>query len=555
MGGEIISLVSSNEIFRDITENASNSQPRDETRGDRGDPARSPPRKTLPVVLELSDLSDSSDFPDASSIQPRRGPLRKDPRQIFHRTASSTARPRAGGKLGVAPPPPPLRRAFDDPIELSSTPDFGPKVKWVGVPESRQGAAAAACRHDSFTFLPRLCGGRYRPRDWDAKRPRLGNPARAPRPSAMRDPEDEVEVSVQSLVDTPSPFSELSPPRRTTDWDPISSSAPEILPPPRREEDVINIDSDSEDLGRAASISSDESFPDVSNLGPSTTTHHRTSLSRPGGSTTERDRKKREREAAKEQRLKDKARAAALAEVNKVKTDKKISARIENARWDSGPVGHVVRWRRRVRARYDEDRGHYEPIPERVEDETFALALLDADEFVGLCLDPWMRRNRNLRNRQFAAAVRNVGGTTTTTTTTTSSTAGSRRPRAEYVDEETIESGLLALQVLHGALIHHASAPVETAQWIVTFTQHISTVPYRRRRDEANASAAAFCMDAGQVRVGEGAADTYVRMLQEITRVTAPVAYGIAAECPSIGDLVARLETGARWRCRIVGRR
>lgn len=50
-----------------------------------------------------------------------------------------------------------------------------------------------------------------------------------------------------------------------------------------------------------------------------------------------------------------------------------------------------------------------------------------------------------------------------------------------------------------------------------------------------------FCMDVGQVKTGESKDDTYVKMLQEIIRVTAPVAYGIAAEYPSVQALVEGL--------------
>ena len=48
----------------------------------------------------------------------------------------------------------------------------------------------------------------------------------------------------------------------------------------------------------------------------------------------------------------------------------------------------------------------------------------------------------------------------------------------------------------------------------------------------------AFCMDVGQVKTGDDKEDTYVKMLQEIVRVTAPIAYGIAAQYPSVVDLV-----------------
>ena len=232
---------------------------------------------------------------------------------------------------------------------------------------------------------------------------------------------------------------------------------------------------------------------------------------------------------------------------------------------------NVVRWRRKVRCRYNDELGHWEPIPMRVEQEKYAMVIVTAVEFVqrvlatdGANLEahvvsmqrefanhdiiylieglvPWMRKNHNLRNRQFVSAVRGSQPEEQPPT----STQRRRKPPAapaEYVDEDLIEDALLQLQVLHGVLIHHVSAPVETARWIAVFTQHISTVPYRRQREESNAAAAAFCMEAGQVRTGDGTRDTYVKMLQEIGRVTAPIAYGIAAEFGSVSKLVRGLE-------------
>ena len=51
-----------------------------------------------------------------------------------------------------------------------------------------------------------------------------------------------------------------------------------------------------------------------------------------------------------------------------------------------------------------------------------------------------------------------------------------------------------------------------------------------------------FCMDVGQVRTGDDVQDTYVKMLQQIVRVTAPIAYGIAAEYPNVESLVRGFE-------------
>jgi hypothetical protein len=49
---------------------------------------------------------------------------------------------------------------------------------------------------------------------------------------------------------------------------------------------------------------------------------------------------------------------------------------------------------------------------------------------------------------------------------------------------------------------------------------------------------ASFCMETGQVKTGEDKNDTFIKMLQEIVRVTAPVAYGIAAEYPDVPSLM-----------------
>jgi crossover junction endonuclease EME1 len=338
----------------------------------------------------------------------------------------------------------------------------------------------------------------------------------------------------------------------------------------------------------------------------------------------EKERKRLEKERAKEERIQEKARAAALAEVNKIRTDKKVSTPemivdlpatldenvklqaetllrdldVQSAGWSS-PVENVVKWRRKVRSRYNTDLGHWEPVQEHIERENYAMVIIPASKFVDLVLgeesasleshvlrmkrhfpndtiiylieglDLWLRKNRNVRNRQFVSAVRSglepVNTNTVypppgpgpgpgaappssqpqrkrkTTTTTT-------QQQQTYISEETVETALLHLQVLHNLLIHHTTIPLETARWIAVFTQHISTVPYRRQRDAATDAAAGFCMETGQVRTGDGPRDTYVRMLQEIGRVTAPIAYGIAGEFETVGKLVKGLEEGGPLR-------
>lgn len=50
-----------------------------------------------------------------------------------------------------------------------------------------------------------------------------------------------------------------------------------------------------------------------------------------------------------------------------------------------------------------------------------------------------------------------------------------------------------------------------------------------------------FCMESGQVKTGLDKDDTYLKMLQEVFRVTAPIAYGVAAEYSNVISLVKGL--------------
>ncbi|KAK4150095.1 ERCC4 domain-containing protein [Chaetomidium leptoderma] len=472
------------------------------------------------------------------------------------------------------------------------------------------------------------------------------------------------------IVDDIDPFASSSPgricppakpaqPVAAAAWDPISSSAPlrdtaddERGNPPRSfrrtQSEVIALD-DSDNDCRAQLDSDDDEFPDITDL--AATKHRFASLPKlpavPAAATqprkpkaagvkansaepkksslekarekeekaaareAEKERKRLEKERAKEERVQEKSRAAALAEVNKIRTDKKVSTPemivdlpttldmnvklqaetllrdldVNSAPWPS-PVENVVKWRRRVRSRYNDDLGHWEPIPERIDRENYAMVIVPAAQFVELVLGEadanleshvhrmkrhfsndtiiyliegltlWLRKNRNVRNRQFVSAVRSgLEPTDEPPPSSSQAAAGATNPRRRknnnnspqtYIDEETIEDSLLQLQVLHNLLIHHTTIPLETARWIAVFTQHISTVPYRRQRDEVND--AGFCMETGQVRTGDGPHDTYVRLLQEIGRVTAPIAYGIAAEFASVPALVRGLEDGGPLR-------
>ncbi|KAI1919932.1 hypothetical protein LOZ65_004210 [Ophidiomyces ophidiicola] len=232
----------------------------------------------------------------------------------------------------------------------------------------------------------------------------------------------------------------------------------------------------------------------------------------------------------------------------------------------STQIPNMVTWRRKVIATYNDEVGHWEPCPPKITKEDHVLCFLPAKEFVGLVLtsEPsegldahyqnlmqhypqckpiyliegltaWMRKNQSIRNRAYQAAVLRQMGTQDQSSR---SNARTRKPNDSPppVDDDTIEDALLQLQMREGCLIYHTATPAESAEWIKNFTEHISTIPYRQQR--MNTHDAGFCMDIGQVKCGADADDTYIKMLEEINRVTAPTAYGIAMEYRNIRELV-----------------
>lgn len=250
----------------------------------------------------------------------------------------------------------------------------------------------------------------------------------------------------------------------------------------------------------------------------------------------EKEEEQEKKRMLKEEKAREKQRTADLAEVNKAKTDKKIStpemivdlpSSIEGKSVDTqtreflnslqvqvtsyySPLPNIIKWRRKVTATFNDELGHWEPTPETIRKEKHVICLVSAKDFVDLAstdsteaddlhleahvlkvkstfedcvpiyliegLTTWMRKNKNVRNRAYQTAVISQLDGATDTSQTTSKL---KKPAAEYIDEDMIEDALLRLQVMHGCLIHHTGATVETAEWVANFTQHISTIPYR----------------------------------------------------------------------------
>ena len=258
---------------------------------------------------------------------------------------------------------------------------------------------------------------------------------------------------------------------------------------------------------------------------------------------TRKEREKEEdnerKDLAKREKDIEKQKAAVLAEVNKSKVDKKIStpemivdlpASIKGQSFDiqvrefldylgveistkQTPVPNVIRWRRKTKSRFNNELCHWEPMPETIVPEKHIMCLVSAKEFVSLAtskgggqedlgghvrklkrafsgcipiyliegLDALLRKAKNSKNRSYQAAVQRQMDNTAESSATQGKGSKSKRkqPEENFVDEDLVEDALLRLQVIEGCLVHQTAASIETAEWIQSFTAHISTIPYK----------------------------------------------------------------------------
>lgn len=254
----------------------------------------------------------------------------------------------------------------------------------------------------------------------------------------------------------------------------------------------------------------------------------------------DKEAEKEKRRLEGEEKAREKQRVADLAEVNKVKKDRKETCKemivdlptsIEGTRVDDqikeflknqqiaitsyqSPVPNVIRWRRKVDSQFDQEQGHRIAIPKEIREEEHALCLMSAKEFVELAtadanqlenetldghiqnlkrkftrcaviyviegLDVWMRKNKNARNRAYQAAVLGQAQVPDDNLPTSSQQKYRRKRQPDIpVDMDMIEDALLRLQVIEECLIHHTTTSFDSAEWVANFTQHISQLPYR----------------------------------------------------------------------------
>jgi crossover junction endonuclease EME1 len=259
-------------------------------------------------------------------------------------------------------------------------------------------------------------------------------------------------------------------------------------------------------------------------------------------------------------------------------------------------LGAMIRWRRKINAVYNEDAGQWMPIERTtIKQEQHVLVYLKAQEFAMIAagysgpatilppseslmlnhidqhvttlrsryptctiiyliegLQAWLKKNQNARNREYAAAVRAQGPLPDSTDPPTASQSKPRQRKTHklpqidlsFITDDVSEDLLLHMQLHHQPIsIHHTTSATTSALQILAFTQHLSTRPYRMIELNTNLRTASFCMATGQVRTGDDAQDTYIKMLQVLERVTPSYAYGIAAEHGTVRELVQAFRT------------
>ncbi|CAG8435963.1 uncharacterized protein OCT59_010764 [Rhizophagus irregularis] len=301
---------------------------------------------------------------------------------------------------------------------------------------------------------------------------------------------------------------------------------------------------------------------------------------------TQKEQQKLERKRQKEEREAEKKRLKQIQEVNKIKGNKlEICREIivdvsndlsskslvdylrDNPKYNymtintfQHDIPNIIKWRRKVTAEWDDELCAFMPIPEKIQDESFLLIYFDVSEFIKLIKDDnlseninrlretfinkklviliegyenYCRKRKTQINRNFTDAVRlgiedhDVEDMETTRVPT-------KKKKKNYEQEpdlEEVEEKFLWLQIIAKCLIIHTKDFEDTAETIGILSTDIATIPYKNRNCDLN-----FWVE-GQVRVGTGSSDTWLRMLQEIQLVTEPVARGIINIYPTVKSL------------------
>ncbi|RPA85120.1 hypothetical protein BJ508DRAFT_322949 [Ascobolus immersus RN42] len=246
------------------------------------------------------------------------------------------------------------------------------------------------------------------------------------------------------------------------------------------------------------------------------------------------------------------------------------------------PVGHLITFRRKATARYDEASDMFLPIEEEIIRERHCLVHLPALDFLDMALHshpvplsahfqaaashnyntalpiylieglaPLIKKAANKKQRAFKETVRQMHPTASTAAPRRRKPANSEKERLENILDELnadiAEQALLQLQMLTAPpvpnstpttprrpMIFHTKDPAESADWFLIFLREIARNYYKPIQ---SSSYNQHHIERGPAKCGNGPKDTMHKMLQEITRITPSIAGGIMGEFGSLREL------------------
>ncbi|CDZ96279.1 EME1, MMS4 [Phaffia rhodozyma] len=232
---------------------------------------------------------------------------------------------------------------------------------------------------------------------------------------------------------------------------------------------------------------------------------------------------------------------------------------------------NVIRFRRRLRARYDELLKRFLPLEaEEIVPETTALIYLSTPELVSLVREDdlldlprelrkelglgikaqvmicvqgfngWARKYRNRENREFAAMIRGrLEAPPDEMTGRRTGRAGRKTNRVGTATEvtdvtpEMIEKALVRLQIAESCFLMHSETDSQMLEGIISTVGDVAIRPYKL----IEKTHLSFHPDKS-FRRGSSFGDTYRKMLEQIPRVTPATSSAVVEEYPTLRTLM-----------------
>ncbi|GAC71326.1 hypothetical protein PANT_2d00056 [Moesziomyces antarcticus T-34] len=249
---------------------------------------------------------------------------------------------------------------------------------------------------------------------------------------------------------------------------------------------------------------------------------------------------------------------------------------------DSVVAPPLIRFRRKVKAEWSDERRHWVPLDEeQVRREPVTMVYVDAAEVVRLvgegetALEAWYAdlerrllavnagevgsrggeqqvflicqglvkyysRLRANENRAYTARIRQqlAEGSNAEVAAESTGTRAAGRKGAGSGDvpvQAVVERALLQLKMMRRCYVIHAASLVDGVEWVHQLTGDVSLRPYKALRD----THLSFAVDTGRNTTSNDPGMIYAMMLQQIPRVTPAIAASIATRYPSLHALVA----------------